>query len=322
MDFLHFSGKKGELVVISSTLWLSQKLLGTGSPLLGLFSMHVMGLANCCDVLQSLDIDTPREKFETAVYLREPMLAHDFAPPIEKYLASYLYGNKIALKEIIGEVFSEEKRKISLIYEGILRAVASGKNKSGEISSFLFSRKLLPKDNPGAIQRHLDVLTRIGLLEKIETTGKKYYYDHVSPLFKLHFYLDEKYGYTEMDVPLGYIEDVIRKRLPIDVEKFTWDLLATSLGLKKIKIEKPEIDVALKKFQKIVLVGEVKWKKKITTSDLENTRKKLDHFDAKKVLIVPSKSKIPTIKGVEIIDPLDMIQLCLGKYSLLEKEAL
>ena len=45
-----------------------------------------------------------------------------------------------SIPAMIGEIFTEEERYISAIYEGILRAVASGNTVSTEISSYLFSR--------------------------------------------------------------------------------------------------------------------------------------------------------------------------------------
>ena len=310
-DFLHSSGRKGELVAISSTLWLSQKLLGSGSPLLGLFSMYIMSIADGCDVIRSIPNKDMKEMFKATIYLREPILAQDYSPPIERYLSTYLYANRLTLREIIGEIFTEEQRNISLVYEGILKAIASGKRKSGEISSFLFSRRLIPKDNPGLIQRYLNTLVKIGLIEKIESYSRGYYYMHISPLYNLHYYLEEKYGYTETDTPIGYIQDVVRKMIPHDVEKFVWDILATRLGLKKIKIEKPEIDIALKKFNRIVLVGEVKWKRKITKSEIRKVEDNLSIFDATKILFVLDKNAISS--NLQVLDPKDIQAMCKGE---------
>ena len=317
-DYLHSQGKKGELIAISSTLWLSKKLLGSGSPLLGLFSLYIFGLVYECDAILALSLEDKKEIIESAVYLREPMLAYDYRPPIDEFLPSYLFANKLTLKEIIGEIFNEEERRLSLVYEGILRAISDGKRISSEISSYLFSKKLIPKDNPGLIQRYLDVLVKIGLIEKIETNKRGFYYVHNSPLFDLHFYLDEKYGYTELDISTRYIKDVVKEMLPRHVEKFIWDLLAHKYGLKKVKIYNPEIDIALKRFDKLVLVGEVKWKKKITTSEMKEVIRKLSKFDCQKIIVLPDKKLLPKLdfEDITIIDSKDLIDLCKGTYPL------
>ena len=54
LDFLHMMGGKGDLVLVTSTHWLSRKLLGRSSPLLGLVYEFPMGLADERDVLNSL----------------------------------------------------------------------------------------------------------------------------------------------------------------------------------------------------------------------------------------------------------------------------
>ncbi len=315
-DYLHSVGKKGEITGVSSTLWLSQKLLGSGSPVLGLFSLYIFGLVDECDTVRSLDTAKAAEKLEGAAYLREPMLARDFEPPLTEYLSTYLHSNRLTLREIIGEIFSEEQRNISAVYEGILRAIADGKRVSTEISSYLFSRKLIPKDNPGFIQRYLNVLVRIGLIEKIETNKRGFYYAHKSPLFNLHFYLEEKYGYTELDVPVKYIEDVVRTMLPRDVERFVWDMLARRLGLKKVKINDPEIDLALKRFDRLVLVGEVKWRKRVSQADIQRIAEKPAGLHGKRILVVPDKSGLKEQEGVEILDAEDIVKICRGEREL------
>lgn len=315
-DYLHSTGKKGRIIAVSSTLWLSQKLLGSGSPLLGLFSLYIFGLADQCDVLSSLKTASPVERLESALYLREPMLAGDFESDIVEFLSNYLHSNRLTLQEITGEIFSEERRNISAVYEGILRAIADGKGKSTEISSYLFSRKLIPKDNPGLIQRYLDVLVKIGFIEKIETERRSFHYIHVSPLFRLHFYLDEKYGYTELDIPKKYIEEVVRNLLPRDVEQFMADMFSRKLGLKKIKINNPEIDIALKRFDRIVLVGEVKWRKKVSKTDVLKAEEKLSSFECERILIVPDKREIDCHGDMKILDARDILSLCEGNMQL------
>ncbi len=317
MDYLHSLGKKGELIAISSTLWLSERLLGSGSPLLGLFSMYILGLVNECDTLNSLEGVNASEMIKSAVYLREPLLAMDFRAPMEEYLTTYLYANRLVLRGIIGEIFTEEGRRITAVYEGILKAIASGKRKSGEISSFLFSRKLIPKDNPGAIQRHLDVLVHLGLIERIETEKRGFYYAHTSPLFNIHFYLDEKYGYVETDVPRDYIRRVVEEMLPRDVENFVWNLLAKKLGLKKIKIEDPELDIALKRFNRLAVVGEVKWKRNITDGYIEKIAEKLRGYNALRLIILPDKSGLSERDDVILLDAKDLVELCTGRFKLI-----
>ncbi len=307
-DYLHAT-KRGKLIGISSTLWLSKRLLGRGSPLMGLFSLLIFGLIDENDVLnglRKLNLDK-RELVEAAIYAREPIVASAYKPKMRKWLASFLDANRLAIREIIGEIFTEEERELSLVYEGILRAISSGKNKSGEISSYLFSRGLIKKDNPGLIQRYLDTLVKIGLVEKVEVYKKKrFVYRSVSPLFDLHFYLDEKYSYVENPVPERFIREVIMEKLPYHVERFFEDLLSKKLGMKKVVIEEPEIDIALTRFKKLALVGEVKWGRRVTSKEIKKVANKLNLFNCDKILIVPDRAGSFTVEGIRVVDVFDL----------------
>jgi len=315
-DYLHFLGVKGNLIVISSTLWFSKKLLGKGSPLLGLFSLVIFGLVDEKDILFSLKNLKNKELIETSVYLREPLLAKKFKPPLKKYLADFLNENRLSMREIIGEIFEEEERKLSEIYEGIMRAIASGKNISTEISSYLFSKKLISKDNPGYVQRYLDNLVKIGILEKLEIWNKnKFRYFHISPVFDLHFYLDEKYGYIESDIPKNFIGKVIEIKIPFHVEQFFRNLLSKLFGMKKVIIEEPEIDIALTDFKKLKVIAEVKWKNRVSKREIDKIERAFSNFDCRKILIVPDKKGLEKKpKGIEVWDVKKIMEKLKEKY--------
>src|SRR3989344_4315828 len=74
-DFLHFIKKKGKLILISSTLFLSKKLVSGRSALLGLFAEVPIGLISLKDTIKSLEKIhiSKREKLEVAILLREPI---------------------------------------------------------------------------------------------------------------------------------------------------------------------------------------------------------------------------------------------------------
>jgi predicted AAA+ superfamily ATPase len=304
-DFLHSIGIKGRLIAISSTLSYSRKILSKGSPLLGLFSEFKFNLVDERDIINSLkDFLSGKELVEAAVYLREPWLIPKFEENrnLRDFLTTFLLEQRGSIKALIGEIFSEEDRKLSLVYEGILKAIADGRTTSTEISSFLFSRKLIPKDNPGLIQSYLEVLRDIGLIEKVEVFGsRKFKYFHISPLLDLHYYLEEKYAYSEVDVPEKFVRKVIDEKVPFHVESFFASLLSKKLGLKKVIVEKPETDIALVEFNRIGAVGEVKWKK-IKQVELEEIEEKLCKFkDAEKYVILQEKDGLES-KKVKLLD--------------------
>ena len=198
LDFLHFLGGKGKLILISSTLWLSKKLLIKRSPILGFVMETPIGLVNSRLVAKKLKLQDKKELVEKSIIGKEPITLE----LLNKKIGEIMIGLKTTIPALIGEIFEEEEKELSAIYEAILRAIATGKRISSEISSALFSRKLLKKDDPSIIQQYLLNLVRFGLIKKVRIFGKKkrFFYEHVSPLFWIYFYADEKYNISERKV--------------------------------------------------------------------------------------------------------------------------
>jgi hypothetical protein len=190
------------LIAIVSTLWLTKELLGKSSPLLGLFSEFGMKLIDEVDILVNLHehVKDSKKLIEYSVFLREPWLFSiwERAEDIFEILPNTV---KLTVPSLIGEIFSEEERTYSRTYDAILKAVADGKQISSEISSYLYSLKLIPAEDPSLIHPYLKILENIRLLEKVKIYGKnKYYYRHVSPVTDYYYYLDAKYGISEREI--------------------------------------------------------------------------------------------------------------------------
>ena len=320
LDYLHATGIKGKLILITSTLWLTERKLKRGEPLLGLVRPVKIGLIDEREIIDALSKEFEgKELIENCVYLREPFLIPSFKGNIRDFLPEFLENGKIIIKETIGEIFKEEERELTNIYEGIMKAVACRKNISTEISTYLFSRKIIPKDNPGLIQKYLDILTKIGILEKVEVFGKKRFrYFHSSPLLDLHYYLEEKYSYTETNIPSELIRKVLEEKLPKHVEQFVRNLFVKIFGVAHKIIEEKdlEVDVALFEFKKPKIVAEVKWVKKLTGDEVESIEENLNSFkECRKILVVPDKNILKVFpKNIEVFDVKDIVNL--SKESL------
>ena len=263
LDFLQAFSEKLDLVLITSTLWLSRKILGESSPILGLFEEFKLGIIDERDVLKFLNQLKGKELIDTCIYIREPWLIPLLKRSIYEEIPRILIEEKNTIERLIGEIFREEGRELRKTYIAILSAISSGKMKSSEISSLLFSKKIIPKDDPSIIQGHLKILCNIGILEKLKILNKKFdYFMQKSPLLDLYFYLDSKYGFSEIEIPEREIKKVFMEKLPFHVEQFFRILLSKIFGLKAGKIiEKDfDIDIALYSFKKIEVLCEVKWK--------------------------------------------------------------
>ncbi len=319
-DYLHALGVKGNLILITSTLHLAKRLLGKGKPLLGLVRPVRVGLIDEREIVAEISKTLKgKELVETAVYLREVMLLPSYKRNIRNFLTDFLFEGKILLKELVGEIFTEEEKELTKIYEGIMKGVASGKNVSTELSTSLFSIGLLSKDNPGVLQKYLNTLVEMGILERLKVFGKKRFrYFHRSPLLDLHYYLEGKYSYSEVETPKRFIRKVVDEKIPRHVEQFFRSFLAKVFGLQCNIIEEKdlEIDIALFEFKKPKVLGEVKWKKFVSKKEIADTEAKLNRFKTpKKILIVPETDSVEREpEGIEVWDTTKVAEM--AKRSL------
>jgi len=305
LDFLHSIGRGGKLILISSTLHLSKKILAGKSPLLGLVAevpLSLIPLDVCFKEISKLGF-SKKDALELAVFCREPIAIEYIKKggDARDIIKDIFYTTKHLVPALLGEIFLEEEKSLSKVYEGILRAIAVGKNKAGEIANYLFSRKLIEKESSTMIQQYLKNLIDFGIIKKILLVNKSdYFYDLVSPLMKLYFYADEKYNFSE-EATIEKAKLILNELMPKLVEANVRELIANKYGLREaILSEKDkEIDVFLLKFKKPYIVGEVKWGK-IEVSEIEKIKDKLKQFK-NSFIFVPDKlefEKDPKIKDI------------------------
>lgn len=304
LDFLHSLGRGGKLILISSTLHLSRGIVSKQSPLLGLVSELPLGLIpldSCFKEIRRLGF-SKKDAMELSIFCREPITI-DFirkGAGARDIITGIMLATKHTIPALLGGIFIEEERQISNVYEGILRAVSTGKSKAGEIANYLFSKGLIRKESSTMIQQYLKNLIDFGILKKVMVFNKRdYSYDLASPLMKLYFYADEKYNFSEE----GNEEKarlILSELIPRLVESCIREYLAKKYGLREaIFSEKDrEIDIFLLRFRKPYLAGEVKWGK-VGRRDLAALRDKLEGF-RNAFIIVPDKNKL-RVKGVKDI---------------------
>lgn len=311
-DFLHATPKKGKIILISSTLFLSKKLLSQKSALLGLFAEIPIGLIDLKDTLNFLKKYhfENKEMLELAILLREPIAIDYFyeKKKAREILAQVISGSIKTIPALVGEIFSEEARETSAAYEGILRAIGVGKTNSGEISNYLFSKRIIKKDDPSIIQQYLNNLIAFGIIRRIEIfEKKKFMYGHLSPLSKIYYYADEKYNLSERKISEQELLSIIDEIMPKIVEDAVRVFLAEKYGLRESIVEGPdfEIDGCLLKFTKPEILLEVKWKS-VKKEDIRKAERNLSRIEArKKILFIPNKKGITT--EVEAMDVLDLL---------------
>ncbi len=311
-DLLHSMKKNGRLILVSSTLYLSKKLLDKSSPLMGLFAEVPVPLIELSDTLNGLDVQGKKNLMELALVLREPITIDYMGKgDARDILREVLSGSLKTIPALVGEIFLEEERHLSAIYEGVLRAVATGHVVSGRIADYLFSHRLIDKNDPSLVQQYLANMVELGILKKTKVYNKnRYRYGHPSHLVHLYYYGDEHYNISELEPSGEELDRLITEVFPILMEDVIREFLAKKHGLAEAVIETPDddVDVCLLKFKKPEIIGEVKWKKKVTGRDIARAEEVLSRIDAKKRFIfVPDKSKVDS-ELLEVMDVTDLVE--------------
>jgi hypothetical protein len=315
-DHLQYRDKKGKLILISSTFHLAKDLVAKKSPLLGLFAEYQLGLIKLEDIARAIPRSTTgKHMTELAVLMSEPLVIDYYKDGMgsEELARIVLSTSKLLVPALVGETFNEEERTLTNVYAGILRAIACGKRISTEISSYLFSRKLIPKDNPGSVQPYLQNLIEIGLIKRIKVTNRKsFVYEHFSPLIEMYYYADEKHNLGEIELGESLFSAIYESVFPRIMERSIRSFLARKLGLiEAVAVERDyDIDGCLMRFKKCEVALEVKWKKDVRKEDVLRAQEVLAKVDSKrKLLFVPDKTMVKIrSESLEIVDFSDFIE--------------
>ncbi len=281
---------------------------------MGLFAEVPIGLIDLQDTLNALKKYNlaKKELLETALLLREP-LAIDFFDEKNKAretLAIIMASSLRTIPALIGEIFIEEQREISGVYDCILRGIAIGKINSGELSSYLFSKKLILKDDPSIIQQYLNNLINVDIIKRIELFAKKRFaYKLMSPLARIYYYGDEKYNLSERKASDKELLIIIDELIPRLVEDMVREAIAEKEGLRETIMESAdyEIDGCLLKFKTPEIALEVKWGN-TAALNISAINEQLKKPNARKrILFVPDKKKLDSNELI-IMDPTDLLK--------------
>jgi hypothetical protein len=209
--------------------------------------------------------------------------------------------SKNAIPSLIGEVFLDEDRFMSEVYESVIRAIASGKTTLKEVSDQLFSKKLIVGNNPSLIRPYVKIMEEMDLIERVPLYDNRgNYYAIRSKIMDLYYYIDEKYGIESENPTL--IKEVWNDRMPVHIQFFLGEFMAELLDstFRYVMTKDYDIDIILTKRNKPVFVGEVKWKKTVDNFDVNRFLSNVEKFDCRKAII----SKVPVkTKDVEVITP-------------------
>jgi hypothetical protein len=159
----------------------------------------------------------------------------------------------------VGEIFREEERALTQLYDAVLRLLALGYWSSAALAQKLHEARLLARPEASHVTGLLAQLAAMGLVERVRlwrTRGARVYYRHRSSLLSLLTALEERGVEAGLKPP----REAVGSLLGVEAQFFVGELLAEATGLERAYAVSGswEVDVVLVKGGRAVAGYEVK----------------------------------------------------------------
>ncbi|PIV70295.1 MAG: ATPase [Euryarchaeota archaeon CG01_land_8_20_14_3_00_38_12] len=319
LDYVQSFHPHGRLILTGSSFHIVKEILSSKSPILGLFSELKLSLLSASDIFTALSKRMNEEKsFELAPYLRDAWTLRYFKHESTR-IEEILLFSKGAIRSLLGEVFLEEERSLSAVYEGLIRSLSIGKWRFKEVSDLLHSRGLIPRADPSLIRPYFNNMEEMDLVTKIPLyKTKNYKYIVKSPIMETGFLLDEKLNLFEEDIPEKRIKEMIDKKIPSHIEIFCGQIFAELYdGRFEYSYSKDfDIDFIITSGKKTLACGEVKWSSSPSKEDVYMFLNRTEHIHGDKIFF--SKKEI-NIDGVISLTPEKLLKLIKEKKEKVDK---
>lgn len=305
----------GRLVLVGSSMRVIDRVVGRRSPLLGLTAEERIDLANPFDTLVSIASRLPAdEALELAPYMRDPwtiMYLQD-STSIKK-LHNALRNARAAIPALVGEVFSEDERQLTRVYESVLRAVGAGQWRTREIASRLYSSRVIDSADLSKIMPYLRNMAEMNLIDAVPIYGQKERYHRLkSPIMETFYHLVDRYGFDEAEVSHGEASPTIEKLRNLHIQDFIAQFFAELRGGRRAYYFTPtkELDFIITVRGRPSLVGEVKWGKDVGR-DLAKFAEAAATFRGLERIFV-CREKLG-YQGVTVLTPEELVELAKSK---------
>ena len=309
----------GRLLLVGSSMRVVERVVGKGSPLLGLAAEKKIGLVGPADSLVSTASQMqPERAVELASYIVDPwILPHLRGISTTEVIYNVLKSARFAIPALVGEVFSEDERQLTRVYDAILRAVGAGQWRTREIASSLYSRRVIDSADISKIMPYLRNMTAMDLVEAVPLYGQKEHYHRLkSPIMEAFYYLVDRYAFDETDATLSEVRPTLEKLCNLHLQNFVAKLFAELQGGRLAFYFTPsqEIDFVITVRRRPVLVGEVKWGK-VSSADVDKFIDVTAAFpDAERVFVCRKKLKH---ERARILTPPDLVRLASEHHKLI-----
>ena len=243
----------GRLMASGSSFGMLNKIFDKRSPMLGLFQPFRIGLISYADTVAALHKNGLDDRMALlwGTILRDPWIVPmvDIGKPPHEELARIMDSLIMASEGLVSEVFEEEDRALTKLYDSVLRLIANGLWRPAEIAGVLSSTGAI-KGGMSTITGILDKLVKMGLVERIRllnAKGSKYYYRLASPIVSIAYYMDQRYRISESNAPAK--PKIVEALLGREAERSVSELLSMHSGLESAYAMLPEgtgdIDIVL-----------------------------------------------------------------------------
>jgi AAA+ ATPase superfamily predicted ATPase len=299
MEWISTVHPTGQLIISGSSMSVVKKVLDRRSPLLGKFKVVKLSLLDPGDLLKGLPQEVP---LDFAPYLSDPWTIPFLRNErILEQLLGLISGTSYTVPALIGEIFHEEDRILSEIYQGILTSIGSGRMKPIEIASLLYAKGLIKQESVSQISPYLVALKDMGIIEPVGIYGKKREVLRlISQMFNLYYYMESKYGLERGTPSFSEARDNLARIHSICMERYLVKAYAEKMGGVLNYSFDPEIDgIVVNRKGHPLSVIEVKWTD-LRKRDIDAFLDKTASFECKKIIL--------TKKEVEVFDDDIVIQ--------------
>ena len=301
LDTLQTITGDGRIILTGSSFHIIREVISPRSPILGLFSDLKLSLISPLDIFRGLSEHMDNTTaLEMSPYLRDPWTIPYYASD-DTGLEDILRISRGAIRALIGEVFLEEEKKLSHVYEGIIRALCLRKWKLGEIADLLYSRKIIDKPDAHLIRPYFNIMEEMDLVRKIPIHGKnEFMYTLKSPIMELGFMLDERYNFFQQDISDRAIRDELANRIPHQIEQFCGELFSQVYDgrFEYFYSRDFDIDFVITRGNRVLASGEVKWTNTPTRNDVDLMLERTRHLKGDRILF--SKTPIDDTRVISL----------------------
>ncbi len=245
------SESEGSLILCGSSMGIVRRVFDRSSPLLGLLEAFMVDIVRVEDAIASLAEHglAPREAVLWSVVARDPWILAHIEPRGEPWrvLAEHSGFLVPSVRGLIGEVFEEEERSLTRVYDAVLSLLAQGYWRAADIAARLYAARLVSSPSPGTATGVLEVLSSMGLVERVKlwrTRGARVYYRHRSSLTSLLYRIADYVEELGSPPPA----ETLRAAYGLELQFAIGELLAARHGLQRAYSIQPDgrdIDVVL-----------------------------------------------------------------------------